>query len=249
MAESENTYTEHLKVSSFMVDRDLRLTPTFLFKLMQEMAFNHTEIIGIDWHYLHPMGLFWALSKLDIEWLKCPRWGDSIYITTWGKQPRYLIQPRDFLIKNDNGDTLIKATSHWVILDKKGKPQLIHDFESHLRNQLNLHAIERQATRIRAMREISSDLSYKPVVHTDIDMNGHVNNAAYVTWVMNDFGSEFHRRHEIVFLAINYLAQTQPHDRYAIVQKEIAPNDYIATIVKEQDNLEICRVETRWNPL
>lgn len=249
MAQLDNTYTEHLEVKSYMVDHNLQLTPAFLFKLMQESAYIHTKLLGIGWHYLRSLNAFWALSKLDIEWLKCPKWCDNIHITTWGKQHRYLIQPRDFIVRNDAGETLVKATSHWVILDTKGKPQLISNFESRSQNQPGLHAIERQATRIRPVQDISHDLIYKPVVYTDIDMNGHVNNAAYVAWLMDDFGVEFHHRHELTFLAINYLMQTQPTDRYAIVQKEIAPDDYIATIVKEQDHTEVCRAETRWKPL
>lgn len=243
----ENMYYENFTVPSYMTDYNRRLTPSFLFNLMQDAAVNQSERSRIGWNDLHPKGMFWALSKMDIEWQSHPLWGDRIRIVTWPKEHRFLIQPRDFIIENGKGEPLIRVTTHWVILGADGKPRLLSDFENRL-IACPLHAIERQPTRLRKAQDNGQPVVRHPVVYTDIDMNGHANNSAYVTWTMNSFAPDFHKTHELTFLAINYIAQTMPTDHYALVKQETAPLDFIISVVTEQGT-EVCRLETRWKTL
>jgi len=246
MKQLENTYCESFYIPSYLIDYKLKLSPQALFNVMQEAAVNHVAHLGVGWDYLHPQGQFWALSKMDIEFVRRPEWKETININTWGKKHDFLIQPRDFLIESSTGETLIKATSNWVILNQEGKPQLLENYEDILHNQLGLEVVSRPATRIRPIKDaVASDI-YHPVVYSDIDMNRHANNSAYVLWIMNHFSFEFHQTHEIEFLSLNYLEQTRSNDRYTIVQQEIAPNEFVASIIAEIDHAEVCRVQTRW---
>ena len=229
-----------------MVDGQLKVTPTFLFNLMQEVAVNHVDYVGIGWDFLHERNQFWALSRMDVKILRRPCWHEQVEISTWGKKHSQLIQPRDHQIETQNGEILVRATSNWVILDFDGKPVFLESYEPLLKNQLDLHAIEKPASRLReAVDEPESQ--FYPVVYSNIDMNRHANNSAYVTWVMDSFNNEFHRTHELAFLSINYLQQTHADDRYAVRKKEIASNDFICSIYSERENVEVCRVRTVWD--
>lgn len=241
----ENTYSEQHTVQSFMVDGKLKLTPTFIFNLMQEVAVNHVANVGIGWDYLHERGQFWALSRMDVEILRRPQWYEQIEITTWGKKHNFLVQPRDHQITTSTGEVLVNATANWVILDMEGKPVQLDQYEPLLLNNHERHAIEKPASRLRqAVDDVES--TFHPVVYTNIDMNRHANNSAYVTWVMDSFDNAFHRAHELAFLSINYLQQMHADDRYAVHKKEIAPNDFICSIYSERGNIEVCRVRTVW---
>lgn len=245
MIQRENTYCEHFTVPSYMVDGKLRITPSFLFNIMQEIAVNHVHSVGIGWNHLHEEQKFWALSRMDVEILRRPEWNEKLEITTWGKKHNFLVQPRDFWIENDNGEVLVKATSNWVILDLDGKPQLLSNFEPRLKNQHDIHAIERATSRLSAVT-LEEDKTFKPVVYSDIDMNCHANNGAYVTWVMDNFSHDFHQKHELIGISINYLQQTKNDECYAIQQQEIAPNEFLASIYTQKSKVEVCRVRTKW---
>lgn len=246
MKQLENTYCESFYIPSYLIDYKLKLSPQALFNVMQEAAVNHVAKIGVGWDNLHPNGEFWALSKMDIEFIRRPQWKDTVTINTWGKKHDFLVQPRDFLIESTSGETLIKATSNWVILNQDGKPQLLENYDNKLHNQLDFEVVPHPATRIKPLNgAVLSDI-YHPVVYTDLDMNQHANNSAYVVWIMNHFGFEFHQTHEIESLSLNYLAQTRPNDRYTIVQQEVAPNVFVASIIAEIDKAEVCRIQTKW---
>ena len=228
-----------------MVDGQRRLTPTLMFNLLQEVAVNHADLLGVGWDYLRQFNQFWALSRMDVEILKMPEWLDEVNITTWPKKNTYLMQPRDYQMKSLDGELLVRATSNWVILDGEGKPQQLNTYENNLGIVDDLHAMETSASRLRTGVPCETPV-FKPVVYSNIDMNRHANNAAYVTWVMDSFDNEFHKQHPLAFLSINYLQQTRADDRYAVMKQEIAPNDFLCSIYSEKDLVEVCRVRTVW---
>ena len=245
MTPNKGTHTEKHTIASYMVDGQRRLSPTLMFNLLQEVAVNHADLLGVGWDYLRQFNQFWALSRMDVEILKMPEWLDEVNITTWPKRNTYLMQPRDYQMKTLNGELLVRATSNWVILDGEGKPQQLNTYENNLGVVDDLHAIESPASRLRTGVPCERPV-FKPVVYSNIDMNRHANNAAYVTWVMDSFDNDFHENHKLAFLSINYLQQTRADDRYAVMKQETAPNDFLCSIYSEKDLVEVCRVRTVW---
>lgn len=247
MLHPDNTYSEELTISSFMVDGKLLLTPTLLFNLLQDVAVNHVDVVGIGWDFLHGHNQFWALSRMDVEILRRPHWHEQVKITTWGKKHNYLVQPRDFQMETLEGEVLVRATANWVILDTEdGTPKMLDEYEPLLKNNHERHAIEKPAARLRTAVPLG-DATFQPVVYSCIDMNRHANNSSYVTWAMDSFDNEFHRTHELAFLSINYLQQTHADDEYAVARTETAPNDFLCSIYSKRDQVEVCRVRTVWS--
>ena len=245
MTQSKGTHSEKHTIASFMVDGSRQLTPTLLFNLLQEAAVNHANELGVGWDFLHQFNQFWALSRMDVEILKMPEWLDEVIITTWPKKNNYLVQPRDYLMETMDGEVLVRSTSNWVLLDGDGKPHQLSAYENNLGTVEGLHALETPASRLRTGVPCEKPV-FKPVVYSNIDMNCHANNSAYVTWVMDSFDHDFHMTHKLAFLAINYLQQTHASDRYAVVKQETAPNDFLCSIYSEKDMVEVCRVRTVW---
>lgn len=245
MTQIKGIHSEKHTIASYMVDGKRLLTPTLMFNLLQEVAVNHANVLGVGWDFLHQFNQFWALSRMDVEILKMPEWLDEVNITTWPKKNNYLVQPRDYQMETMDGEVLLRSTSNWVLLDGDGKPQQLSAYENHLGVVEGLHAMETPASRLRTGVPCENPV-FKPVVYSNIDMNCHANNSAYVTWVMDSFDHDFHLTHKLTFLAINYLQQTRAHDRYAVMKQETAPNDFLCSIYSEKDMVEVCRVRTVW---
>ena len=68
--------------------------------------------------------LFWALSRIRVEILRLPRWGEVIQIETW---PCRLVGPffrRDFIIYNSKNEVLCRGVSGWLLLNSENmRPQ------------------------------------------------------------------------------------------------------------------------------
>ncbi|MCR4738059.1 MAG: hypothetical protein K5846_07845 [Bacteroidales bacterium] len=245
MEQRERTHYEKKAIASYMVDGKRQLTPTLMFNLMQEVAVNHADLLGVGWNFLHKVNQFWALSRMDVEILRMPEWQEQVEIFTWPKKANFLVQPRDYQIETLDGEVLVRSTSNWVILDDNGKPQQLSAYEDNLGIQEGLHSIEAPASRLRTGVPCENPV-FKPVVYSNIDMNRHANNSAYVTWVMDSFDNEFHDTHRLSFLAINYLQQTHADDRYAVMKQETAPDDFLCSVYSEKNMVEVCRVRTVW---
>ena len=245
MTDYKGTHTEKHRIASYMVDGKRMLTPTLLFNLLQEVAVNHADELGMGWNYLHQFNQFWALSRMDVEILRMPEWQEEVNIITWPKKNTYLMQPRDYQIKTRNGQVLVRSTSNWVILDGEGRPQQLSAYENNLGVVEGLHALETPASRLRTGVPCENP-EFKQVVYSNVDMNRHANNSAYVTWVMDSFDNEFHDQHTLAFLSINYLQQTRADDRYTVVKQESAPNDFLCSIYSEKNLVEVCRVRVIW---
>lgn len=245
MEKANSLHIENHTVLSFMTDSKRRITPTYILCIMQDAAVNHANTMDIGWDYLHQFNQFWALSRIDLEIIRRPEWREKLILSTWPKKHNHLVQPRDHEITDINGEVLIRATSNWCILDAFGKPQILDNYEERLLVNPNRHAIESPASRLRTKIE-NEHPDYKPVVYSDVDMNQHANNTAYVTWVMNSFNRQFHLHHELTFLSVNFIQQTMGDDRYTIQKQEITKNDFLCSIYSERENIEVCRVRTVW---
>ena len=245
MLQPDNSFVKTFEIGSHIADFNRELFPTQLFNLMQEAAVSHSEARGLGWDALHDRGLFWALSKMDVEIIRMPRWLEKIRITTWSKEYHLLVQPRDFFVETEDGELLVRATSNWALVDLEGKPHLIEEVKDLLRHRLGCDALEKPATRLRKVTE-GEWSEVHPVRYSHLDLNQHVNNTAYITWVMDNFNHEFHRTHRIQSISINYLMQTLPGSHYHILQQETEANHFAASIFEAEKGVELCRVATVW---
>lgn len=245
MLQPDNSFIRTFEIGSHIADFNRELLPNHLFNLLQETAVSHSEALGMGWDALHAKGLFWALSKIDVEILRMPRWLERIRIITWSKEYHLLVQPRDFFVETESGELLARVTSNWALVDLEGKPHLIEEVKDGLHHRLGCDALEKPASRLRKVTE-GNWSEVHPVLYSHLDLNQHVNNTAYIAWAMDNFDYEFHRQHRIKFISINYLVQTHPDDHYRILQQETEPNHFAASIFEAEKGLELCRVATVW---
>ncbi|MEG1556302.1 MAG: thioesterase [Bacteroidales bacterium] len=241
-------FEKKIKIPSYLVDNQLNLTPTSLLSLMQEVAGEHSNLYNIGWYFLSQYHMFWALIKLHIKIERMPIWNEEILCTTWEKTHDFIIQPRDYEIFDSEGKLLIAATSSWVILDQEhGKPQKIDHFRNIMREQQDIHAIVEKAPKINKIDLPEKERCvFKPVLHSDLDMNDHVNNTKYAQWLVDDMGHLFSQTHLLKELFINYIAQAKCGEYYAIQTEEKAPNNFISSIITQEESREICRLQTIW---
>ena len=73
--------TFHITASA--VDRFDRLKPSCVLDYMQEVAGDHSAILGADRNMLTQKGLFWAVIRHRIQITRLPKAGEDILVKTW----------------------------------------------------------------------------------------------------------------------------------------------------------------------
>jgi len=243
--ERDNTYEQEFKVFSYFVDDKRRLTLPNLMYFMQEVAWAHSNNNQIGWHFLQTKNMFWALVKLYIKIERMPQWNETIRIKTWGRPSELIVYPREFEVFDEQNQCIIKATSAWVILDKEHfRPQQIH-LENEKFIVFDHCVLERRIPKIPSI-QIPLNPLFSSVLHSDIDMNNHVNNTRYASWIMDNYGHVFHQKHILKTCNIHFLSQTNYGDQIAIQKEEVSEKIFISSVFTQNNRNEVCRMVMEW---
>ncbi len=239
-------WEESFKIHTYEVDLHNRLKVSSIFNFMQEAAGSHANNLKIGYEELLKEGLFWVLSRIRIELLELPGFGEEIKILTWPKGTNKLFALRDFLIYNSHEEILGKATTAWLIIDRKTKrPQKIEPFAERFVSIEDKHALEVVPAKIAVPR--NKELIYeKKVGYTEIDVNDHVNNARYVEWIMDSFPKDVYEKNRLDLIQVNFLSESRLGEEIEIFMADISPAYYYTEGISKNTNAKVFQATTRW---
>jgi len=197
--------TEQFSIKSYDVDSSGRLRFTSLLQYFQEIAGLHAAELGVGYEELVRWGAIWVLSRIRIDVTSMPSWGTGVTLLTRPIGVNRLFAMREFTMTDADGGALLSAITGWVILDtttnRPGRVQLL-PLAPHLKQ-------ERPAPpdfleKLIVPQRITL-LYEKKVMASDLDVNQHVNNAAYVRWIVDAFSPEQLAGRPIRRLRVHYL--------------------------------------------
>lgn len=168
-------------------DRYGRMQPTAMLDLFQELAITHAEELGIGRDAMLENNVVWVVVRTKLEVVREPKFGSVVTVRTWPHSLSRFSFIRDFAMRDEEGNLLVKATQEWVLMDfgsrkfasAKDAYHGEHDFD-------DARAFESKPRKISDIDDMPEEPSYTVVPsYTDIDVNGHVNNAMYANYVVN----------------------------------------------------------------
>jgi medium-chain acyl-[acyl-carrier-protein] hydrolase len=82
----------------------------------------------------------------------------------------------------------------------------------------------------------------------DIDVNMHVNNTRYITWVMNTYRPEYIISHVPATIEVNYISEGHINETVNIITAKSTelPASFIHSVKRQNDNSEMCRIRLSW---
>ena len=189
-------------------DRYGRIQPTALLDLLQDVATIQAEDMGIGHDAMEARGVFWAVVRLKYEIAREPQHYQIVSVRTWPHTLTSFSFLRDYLVRDENGETLAKATSEWVLMDiEKRKFVKVKDIYEGSYDFDEARAFPDRLRKIADFKEGNRPLYTVVPAFCDIDVNGHVNNARYPSYVMNALAPDqdmrikslqFDYRHEVL---------------------------------------------------
>lgn len=154
----------------------------------QEIANYHASEIGFGYRDLIKDNVVWVLSRMHVRFIQAPKWEDEVALTTWHKGRDGVFSLRDFELTSADGDMLLaRSTSSWLLIDTGSRRMLRPDHI--LGDKSTTTALDRDSIAEHCGKLISPkdmDLVHtRKVLYSDVDFNGHTNNAKYVEWAFD----------------------------------------------------------------
>lgn len=180
-------FCQDLCIPCYQTDSKTVLKPAAFMDLAQEIAYWAAQRLGFGYDTLHVHHTAWVLSRMHIHFEQPPRWRDQVRLYTWHKGASGLFYLRDFHLKDQEGRSLVTATSSWVVIDERTRRLVRPEDLQHLLETGEVeHAIAEPAPKV----QLPKDAEPQPagehrVAFSDIDLIGHTNNVRYVVWAMD----------------------------------------------------------------
>lgn len=238
-------WSERLRIHSYDVDFRKRATAEAICRFFMEAAWNHAEQLGFGYLPLAKQNQLWVLSRLLVVIDRYPQWGELVELNTWPRGTSGVFALRDFEILGNDNRRLVAGTSNWLILDAAThRPQRIDKLSWHIPNLATRKATGREPGKLAAQPGDEAVLK-AAVRYLDIDVNLHVNSARYVGWLLDSYTPEFHRKHALRSLEINYVGETLWSDTISVFSQQNSPGEFSHLILRA-DQSEVCRAQLQW---
>lgn len=175
-------YEFNSRVRYSEVNSEKELTLPALLDYLQDCCSFQGEDLGIGVEYLEREHVAWVLSSWEIEVVRYPQLGKRIVVGTWPYEFKGFYGMRNFLVKDEMGETLVKANSLWVFMDtEQMRPVRINrDVMEAYRDKIEASLAGEWGARKLAVPEKGETKEPVQVARCHIDTNHHMNNAKYV---------------------------------------------------------------------
>jgi acyl-ACP thioesterase len=238
-------YQEKLTIKSYQTNQYGKASIASLFHIMLEAAWAHAQIM--DWGYddLKNHNLFWVLSRFYLQVEKYPAWQDELTLNTWSAGTDGMYAYREYIVENNLGEVILKASSAWLILDMDSRKIFrLSDYKATFPKRIDSNAC-RNPKRIKPDAH-SGNLNYYPVLFSELDINKHFNSVKYVERVLDDFGIDFLNENEPAELEVNYLKEAVAGDQIAVTRTQLSANESLNCLVRESDGVDLCVMQIGW---
>ena len=234
-----------LRIPCFMFDCRARLRPAAFFDIAQELAALGSEQAHFSDGEIASHGLVWILARMSVRFdcMLCRL--DCVTASTWHRGFNGLFFARDYQLLSEDGEIAVSATSDWVIMDKESRRIMRRE------RVAGVIPFEAQCEDC-AMGEPCGKVvppprtAFKPagehkVLYSDLDYNGHVNNARYVVWALDTLPPEITFRCSVRSLEINFNHEVLPASVVALFCARDGDTFYVEGRSSGVQNF-ICRV-------
>ena len=173
----------YLRTSDY--DCRLKLNPASILDLFQDAAGCHAESLGIGFEPMLARELLWVVAKIKFQILADPELHQRVRVRTWPLSPTRVGFRREYFIEDEQGKLLVKGSSDWVLMHAKERRLMpARDIYPKDSEFCTCQAFEGRIIKVHDFEGQDTGHPTHPGF-SDLDMNGHVNNAKYANYVMD----------------------------------------------------------------
>ena len=218
-------YIQEYTIPCYDTDASGRLKPASFMNLAQEAAGQHAVYLGFGYDDLIATNTAWILSRVHIRFVDTPMWKDDVVLTTWHKGLNRLFFVRDFRLTDKEGRTRVEATTSWLVMNLETR-RLVRDPQLREGSECLEDVIATPAGKVQMPKDVEPQLIFEHLVaYSDIDVNGHANNAMYMQWAMDAVDYDIASTRPVKEVTINFNHETKAGDVVALYKSIIKTED------------------------
>lgn len=96
-----------------------KLRPSVLLRLIQEISIAHTEALGAGREKTLDKGVLWVVARMKIEINRLPSYDETVTLESFAGKTLRVLFPRYYAMLDESGNTLVKASAVWLLMDEK----------------------------------------------------------------------------------------------------------------------------------
>lgn len=197
-------YQKSCTLPTFAVDRFNRLKCSFLLGLSQEVAGEHSALLKADFAHTQ---LYWVITRQRVQITRLPAAGETITLETWPMPTTRVAYPRSTIAYDQQGNELFRSISLWVLMDPQSRAMVLPG-----KSGVTVDGLLRGSELAVPGSLVPSQLqnvTSRTVCYTELDTNGHMNNARYLDWLDDLLSASFHSNHIPQEFTVCYLSEAR----------------------------------------
>ena len=228
---NNNLLERQYTVGSVDVDSRGNMRLSAILNICQEIAYEHSTLMGFGFETLRELNLAWVLSRATIRIERLPLWRENIKVETWHKRQSGLFSLRDYIFYNSESEPIVRVTTSWLIINLASRRITRLDRVSTSSHHIEFHtyacdAIAEESARLDMPTQVVSEEPHH-VRYSDIDLNQHVNNAKYVEWLIDRAEEHNADCQQIKELVINFNHEALRGQQIEISSHTNTPHIYL----------------------
>ncbi len=216
--------SKSIKILTEHCDPTRKLRLSSLLKFLQEISIEDTEKLGYPREKTLDRGLLWVIGKQRLTINRLPKYDEVVQIVSYPGERMPFLFPRHCKIYSSSGELLVSSSAAWTLIDEKK------------RSMIDPKAYGIVIDGKSEGDEVGFQFPFKGFELTknatfaakwrDCDLNGHMNNTAYLDEAEDLIPFAFLKAHEPSLLEVAY-------------KKEIPLGQEIPVSFGEEDNIYV----------
>lgn len=176
--------------------------------------------------------LIWVVTRMHVEVDRYPVWGDVVEIDSWVAAEGKNGMRRDFIVRDyTSGEVIARATSTWVMMNQDTRR--LSKMPQEVLAEISPYFLDKQCIKNNNCNKIKKLNDDAPYIRSDLvprlrdmDMNQHVNNVKYISWVIESIPQSLLVAHELASMILEYRRECTPSD---VVQSLSCPDTHLSS--------------------
>jgi acyl-ACP thioesterase len=245
---AEDKYRERFEIYFHDADRTGHASLPAICRYLQTAAIKHGALVGTSIDHIASLNLTWVYSRFHVQMTSYPRCGELIFIDTWRSAVEESHAFREFVVRNSKSEPLGAATSTITLIDKSSRKPV--DIPDAIRAMIAVgggRAITSTQGKLPAMTAAAHTRTF-PVRIGDIDINDHVNNISYMSWIMEGLPEDILLHLRPCEVIIAYRAEVFYGQSVVSESAPVPGKDHVFVhrLIRESDGRETNRALTVW---
>ena len=190
------------------------------FAVLMDLATEHAERLGIGLAAMKAKNRFWVTVKTKIIFYERPAVSEAVRLITWPEKPGAVRCNRSYEIRRGD-ELLVAGRTEWAVMNTELNTiaPATDLFPAEL-DYMSGSSVSESFARIPARFDGSEPFTSYTVRSTDIDLGGHMNNAAYPRALFGAFSVQALREKPVRCVDLIFRAPCHEGDLLSFYKKE-----------------------------